>query len=142
MLITINLNLINNIILVRYSIEDTQENQENQENYETQENQANEAIRALLLRYFVFSENYGDSPEHTIDLLSLIMPFRTRKNVLSAEQVDSLEKCELYISCPICMEDKSDNIKLSCQHIFCKDCIKTWLSKQSDTCPICRVTIQ
>jgi hypothetical protein len=136
MLITINLN--NDIILVRYFIGDTEDTRETQEI----EQQDNEAIRALLLRYFESPENYFEYHVYTTDLLSLIMPLRTRKNVLSVEQVDNLEKLELYTSCPICMEDNSDNIKLNCQHIFCKDCIKTWLSEQSNTCPICRIIVQ
>ena len=133
-----NLTFINDTILVRYLIQDTQDTQDTQD----EEFPDNELIRALLLRYFGFPENYFESPEYTIDLRLIFTPFRTEKNVLSIEQVDNLEKYELYISCPICMEDKSNNIKLSCQHIFCNDCIKTWLSKRSDTCPICRVTIQ
>uniref|UniRef100_A0A1I7Z5V8 RING-type domain-containing protein n=2 Tax=Steinernema glaseri TaxID=37863 RepID=A0A1I7Z5V8_9BILA len=39
--------------------------------------------------------------------------------------------------CSICCSTFSQPIKLSCNHLFCEDCVTTWLDKQ-DTCPICR----
>ncbi|KAF2091450.1 hypothetical protein K490DRAFT_60890 [Saccharata proteae CBS 121410] len=44
--------------------------------------------------------------------------------------------------CPVCLEDYSDTIgcqrfSLRCRHVFCEDCIRTWLEENS-TCPICR----
>jgi hypothetical protein len=129
----INFTFINDNVLVGYFTE-TQDTQDTQET-------DSEEFRELLSNFFGVSENYFESTIYSLDLLSIILPFRKQKKVLSVEQIDNLEKYELYTSCPICMDDKSDNIKLNCQHIFCKDCIKTWLSKQSNTCPICRVTL-
>jgi hypothetical protein len=47
--------------------------------------------------------------------------------------------------CNICLEDlKEDELKensliqLKCNHIYHKDCIKEWLTKQSTKCPSCR----
>ena len=43
--------------------------------------------------------------------------------------------------CSICLKDNleenNDNIRLSCDHIFCKSCIRTWLIN-NNTCPYCR----
>ena len=32
-------------------------------------------------------------------------------------------------------------LKLLCSHIFCNECIKTWLSKHV-TCPVCKVDLE
>ncbi|TMS37009.1 hypothetical protein L596_004040 [Steinernema carpocapsae] len=40
-------------------------------------------------------------------------------------------------NCSICCCQFVQPIKLSCNHIFCEECVSTWLDKQ-DTCPICR----
>jgi len=44
-------------------------------------------------------------------------------------------------NCPICLEGYNENSiirKLNCSHIFHKDCIDSWLLKESYKCPICR----
>lgn len=46
--------------------------------------------------------------------------------------------------CTICMdnfEDDDDVVLLVCKDCFHKDCAKTWLTKNSNTCPNCRTTI-
>jgi hypothetical protein len=40
--------------------------------------------------------------------------------------------------CPICMEAPTQPAALVCGHIFCHDCIATWLRHTSKKCPICR----
>lgn len=45
-------------------------------------------------------------------------------------------------SCSICLDDYERNDRvgyLNCGHFFHKDCIKTWLEKQS-SCPLCRAS--
>ena len=145
----INLTFTNDNVLVSYYIQDTetQETEETQESEEFQETEETaipnfEAIRESLLNYFESPENFLEHPVDSANLRSIIIiPFKTLKNVLSIDQVNNLEKYELEATCPICMDDTSNNIKLNCQHIFCNECIKTWLSKQSNTCPICRIKI-
>tara|TARA_E500000178_G_scaffold347522_1_gene400991 strand:+ start:1107 stop:2177 length:1071 start_codon:yes stop_codon:yes gene_type:complete len=72
------------------------------------------------------------------------------KEIISNLKTFKLEKdCEEFkelkeTNCSICMqeflEDGREVTSLGC-HIFCKDCIKEWLEKHNDTCPICRNTI-
>lgn len=64
-----------------------------------------------------------------------------KKLVLSKNQVDSLEKCESLMHCPICMEETDKNIKLPCNHVFCTACIEKWLCKNTNTCPNCRIIV-
>ena len=43
--------------------------------------------------------------------------------------------------CTICRENISENsVKLQCGHIFCLNCITSWLVIQR-TCPLCRVNL-
>jgi Zinc finger, C3HC4 type (RING finger) len=41
-----------------------------------------------------------------------------------------------WFKCSICLFHFLEPVALSCQHIFCKDCI---LAVKHDTCPICRI---
>eukprot|EP00826_Nyctotherus_ovalis_P065598 TRINITY_DN9645_c0_g2_i4.p1 TRINITY_DN9645_c0_g2~~TRINITY_DN9645_c0_g2_i4.p1 ORF type:complete len:413 (+),score=104.27 TRINITY_DN9645_c0_g2_i4:139-1377(+) len=44
------------------------------------------------------------------------------------------------LTCSICLGIFNEPLELSCQHTFCKFCIKDWL-KKNDTCPKCRNTV-
>lgn len=63
------------------------------------------------------------------------------KNKLTEDQFMNLETCLDVTNCAICLENKKSNIKLKCNHIFCKGCIKKWLTEKSNTCPNCRTEI-
>ena len=67
---------------------------------------------------------------------------QTKKNTLTQEQFDKLEKDTSITTCAICMEDSENNVKLECKHSFCTECIQKWLLKKSDTCPTCRIQIK
>lgn len=52
---------------------------------------------------------------------------------VSSGDIDSLQ-------CTICFNDFSNPIKLTCGHVFCEECIGTWLDNEH-TCPMCRATV-
>lgn len=56
---------------------------------------------------------------------------------------NNLNNCGMS-SCLICTEDFNNNDeikKTKCNHIFHTNCIKQWLCKESNKCPICRIEI-
>jgi hypothetical protein len=61
---------------------------------------------------------------------------------LMNDTIDVNNKNEyVSIECNICMDEYNlgDNVvKLSCKHIFHKECIKNWLCNERVTCPVCR----
>ena len=71
----------------------------------------------------------------------LPMDLDEEKNKLTDDEFKNLETCSEITNCVICMENKKMNIKLKCNHIFCKGCIKKWLTEKSNTCPNCRTEI-
>ena len=71
----------------------------------------------------------------------LPMDLDEEKNKLTEDEFKNLETCSEITNCVICMENKKMNIKLKCNHIFCKGCIKKWLTEKSNTCPNCRTEI-
>ena len=68
---------------------------------------------------------------------------------LNEEQFNKLEILEFNFDCNqkdclICMEEyikKDEIIKLNCDHTFHKNCIKQWLCKENNKCPICRIEV-
>lgn len=44
-------------------------------------------------------------------------------------------------NCPICMEKVQEQRTLPCGHVFCKDCINTWLVS-NNSCPVCRFEVR
>ncbi|KAK0162821.1 hypothetical protein PV327_006566 [Microctonus hyperodae] len=42
--------------------------------------------------------------------------------------------------CVICHEEYSTPVRLHCNHIFCENCVSTWLDRER-TCPLCRTAI-
>lgn len=57
---------------------------------------------------------------------------------LSYEDFDKLSRIDKDYECNICMEEKEKGILLDCNHIFCENCLKEWLTKSKKTCPTCR----
>lgn len=41
-------------------------------------------------------------------------------------------------TCAICLDTIQDPMKLSCRHVFCKDCISNSILRTSINCPCCR----
>jgi hypothetical protein len=71
-----------------------------------------------------------------------ILSFITAEiNVLSEKEFSQLTEYTNLHPCPICLEDNLENIILDCKHVFCKKCIKKWVTSNSKTCPLCRISI-
>ena len=94
----------------------------------------------------IFENEYNDLPE--------LIPVNLQEDVkirLSDEQFDKLDIINYddlnnkeSQECLICLENfnKDNNIvKLKCNHLFHTDCIKSWLCKESNKCPVCRIEI-
>jgi len=43
--------------------------------------------------------------------------------------------------CPICHDSFTAPTKLSCAHIFCEECVSTWLDRGERSCPMCRARV-
>ena len=78
---------------------------------------------------------------HSIIIGELNFSEEQNKNIVSEECFKKLESCNEISNCAICFENKKLNIKLKCGHIFCRPCIKKWLTQRSNTCPTCRLNI-
>jgi hypothetical protein len=63
-------------------------------------------------------------------------------NKLFTEKINENNKTKYFgKECNICMEEYKTNniiIRLGCNHIFHRDCIKHWLCNERVTCPVCR----
>jgi hypothetical protein len=77
--------------------------------------------------------------------------FEDIKIVLNEDKFNNIEKInfedlnnEVSKECLICLEifEKDDLLlKIKCNHIFHSDCIKSWLCKESNKCPVCRIDV-
>ncbi|XP_006654630.1 protein BREAST CANCER SUSCEPTIBILITY 1 homolog [Oryza brachyantha] len=52
--------------------------------------------------------------------------------------VGSLEKMGRELKCPICLSLLSSAVSISCNHIFCNDCL-TESMKSASSCPVCKI---
>ena len=84
----------------------------------------------------------SDCSRNIEDSLSPSTISRSRSEVidLTYNDVSEDEKKE-FDFCSICLEEEKESIvKLNCDHLFHKDCIKGWL-KRDMSCPNCRSNI-
>lgn len=42
------------------------------------------------------------------------------------------------VECSVCFNEKRENVKTKCNHVFCKECVFTWVKKNGNSCPLCR----
>jgi hypothetical protein len=73
------------------------------------------------------------------------------RDILTDDEYNMLNVCvysdmsdkskEMYKECNICQESfepTTEITELTCNHIFCNDCIKRWLTKCKCVCPMCK----
>ena len=65
-----------------------------------------------------------------------------QRTTISLAKFETLKKDNTVSECPICYNDKDNNVHLECNHKFCSSCIKRWLTEKEDSCPICRKKIE
>jgi len=81
--------------------------------------------------------------------LLLLLDSQIAKPTVSEEKLDSLTESKYdgtqdLSECTICMcpYDNGDDLKhLPCKHFFHNECVSTWLSKHSKTCPLCNAAV-
>jgi hypothetical protein len=76
-----------------------------------------------------------------VNIPTILTIITNELNVLSEKEFSQLNEYTNLHSCPICLEDNLENIILDCKHVFCKKCIKKWVTSNSKTCPLCRIRI-
>ena len=84
-------------------------------------------------------------------VIMLVIKENTENNsvIVVPERISPVETFELTEEeknnvecCVIClMEEKENLVKLSCQHVFHKECIRRWLLN-SNNCPVCRINLR
>lgn len=60
------------------------------------------------------------------------------KKLLTDSQFINLKSIDKTFECGICFEEKTTGKELNCEHMFCEQCIKSWLTVHKNTCPSCR----
>lgn len=58
-----------------------------------------------------------------------------------SQLLDESSKDHVTCDCHICLEPIVKPRKLNCNHVYCDNCITTWLSKNK-TCPVCRKDLE
>ncbi|CAF1146606.1 unnamed protein product, partial [Rotaria sordida] len=93
------------------------------------------AIRPMFIAMRTFRKSCND----VLESRRAIRNLNTMYPDLTAEELANVADT----TCIICREDMQvqQSIKrLSCQHIFHKNCLRSWFQRQQ-TCPICRTTV-
>ena len=91
------------------------------------------------------SEMFNDSifiPSPSL-MLGILSDYKKdqEKITLTLDEINLLPIKQKKFTCPICLNDKTRGVTLSCNHMFCKKCITIWLSKHVNSCPNCRCKI-
>ncbi|OWR43934.1 hypothetical protein KGM_210736 [Danaus plexippus plexippus] len=81
-------------------------------------------------------------------VVELLLRLRLVKNatwtLLQSVSLGTKPTCEQMVaagdSCPICHDDYTTPVRLTCSHIFCELCISAWLDREH-TCPLCRAKV-
>jgi hypothetical protein len=58
-------------------------------------------------------------------------------------KLDVIKKLDVESNCSICLDEMCENlIKLECNHMYHKECLKKWVMNSSTKCCICRFDIR
>lgn len=81
------------------------------------------------------NQNYDNLEDHIVCLSPQEYDNCVETKILSESEKEK---------CPICLDEKTNTnmtkIK-KCNHIFCDNCIKFWLTQRSKKCPVCRILV-
>lgn len=102
-------------------------------------NNLNTYMNTIIPQYQIFPfNNVLNFPLNPTTTSTSVLDEKTK--VILYREVDVSLKSK-YETCFICLADfdEEDTIrKITCEHIFHKDCIDPWLLKESYKCPVCR----
>mgnify|MGYP006100962121 FL=1 len=121
------------------SIREVDENTYSTREYDHYMNTVIARIQEDMENYLLMERSLIDEISAAI-VISQEMHERAKPKI-TIENFEKLEKCNEITNCSICFENMKDNIKLKCEHIYCSECIKKWLTERSNTCPTCRAEI-
>jgi hypothetical protein len=71
-------------------------------------------------------------------IIRYLVPTEEDKKLLTDSQFINLKSIDKTFECGICFEEKTTGKELNCEHMFCEQCIKSWLTVHKNTCPSCR----
>ena len=88
----------------------------------------------------VVTQQEGRGRKHRLTFLAYSTSMQSRNQVLAALTVVEPLPKDLDPDCPICTDEYTEPVCLSCNHIFCRECITQWFDSMAgrDTCPKCR----
>ena len=92
-----------------------------------------------------------DDNNNIFNFMNMNQSYEDIKVVLTEEQFNNQKhsffkelKCYDLKECLICIqefENEDEVTKITCNHIFHKNCIKNWVCHESNKCPICRLEV-
>lgn len=125
----INAPFVTNIIKVEVFLPDKRNNNIISDN-------SNKIVHISLTNFISFADNLNGNKS----LFYENRVFRRMKNNISKKSSENNNNNDDDNTCPICEERKVE-IMLDCKHLFCEECIKTWLFDKNNSCPMCRFAI-
>lgn len=107
-----------------------------------------ESLKNLTINILENSETLNLSERNIIanNIIDNRYDFILLPSRLDCEEISRINEENEEEECPICLGTNKSDIKLSCGHFFCTNCISNWKNNQIQnnlipTCPICRKNI-